>query len=387
MSNSITQIKENLSPMIHSGTLNKVRNLNHLLGRVANTVIAKCSPLETIRVVGLSNTVHNILYKYSLPSDFNSLIDLYPQANRTNIDQSRRVLSEAFDLRKALSNKTVSIESNEGSKLIKIDWAIRGAKTLHNMNTFDGNGTWEAVGSADNVKTDTIYKYSGGGSVRFDISANNDGIQCNNMNEIDLENEDELADAIIPVYLPSITGLTSITVLWGNTLTTALWTGVAQTTQADGTAFRVGWNIIKIPWATAVETGTVDPTKIDTCKITFQTNGTAIADIRIDNIQFAIGYPFDIKYYSKFLFKNTAGTFLSQPTADDDVCILDNDCIQIFYLECLKAMAQQLEGSDSIFDINYSENELKTLYQAYNGEHQDQTKKAISHYGGLPKFR
>ncbi len=372
--------------MIHSGTLNKVRNVNYLFGRVANTVISKSKPLESIRVVGLSNTVHNILYKYSLPSDFNSLIDLYPQANRNSSDRSKRVLAQSFDLKKELTNKTVSIESNEGSKLIKIDWEIRGAKTLHNMNTYNGNGTWEAVGSASNVATDLIYKYSGGGSVRFDISANNDGIQCNDMAKIDLENEDELADMIVPIYLPSITGLTSITALWGNTLTTALWTGVAQTTQADGTNFRVGWNIIKIPWATAVETGTVDPTEIDTCKITFQTDGTVISDIRVDNIQFAIGYPFDIKYYSKYLFKNSSGTFISQPTSDEDVCVLDNDSIQIFYLECLKAMAQQLQGVDGAFDINYSNSELQVLYRNYNGEHPDQTKKAIQSYGGLPRF-
>ena len=382
---SITEIKENLSPMIHSGTLNKVRNVYHLLGRVANTVLSKSKPLEAIRVASLSNTVHDILFKYALPSDFYSLIDLSPQANRTSQDQSRRVLAETFDLRKSLANKTVSIESNEGTKMIKIDWGIRGAKTLHNMNSYDGNGTWAIVGTASNLKTDTIYKYSGGGSVRFDITADGDGLQITDMSQIDLSDEDELADMIIPVYLPSITGLTSITLIWGNDLTANYWTGVAQTTQADGTAFRVGWNIIKIPWATATETGTVAPATIDSCKITFQTT-VAVADIRVDNIQFAIGYPFDIKYYSKYLFKNSAGTFISQPTDDSDICVLDNDAIQIFHLECLVAMAQQLQGVDSTFDINYARSELQGLYRVYNGEHPDQSKKAIQSYGGLPQF-
>jgi len=313
-------------------------------------------------------------------------LDYLPQANRTNLDQGRRIFAESFDLRKALDNRTVSIESSEGTKLIRINWDVRAAKTLHNMDTYDGNGTWSAVGTTSGIETDTIYKYSGGGSVRFDLAASGDGIQCTDMSAIDLEDEDELADAVIPIYFGSVTHLTSISGIWGNDLTTNYWTGVAQTTQADGTAFRAGWNIIKLPWSTATETGTVDSTKVDSFKLTVATTG-AIADIRIDNIQFAIGYPFDIKYYSKYLFQNSSGTFISKPTSDDDNVNLDNDGFQIYLLELLIAIAHQLEGTDSVFDIQFAKNELATLYQAYNGEHSSQTKKATVHYGGLPRFQ
>src|SRR4030067_1483992 len=382
---TITEIKENLTAMGHGGSLNKVRNFEYALERAANTMLLKCKPLETIRLAGLANTVHDNLYIYSLPSDFNSLIDLYPQSNRTSVDQGTRILSERFDLKKNLENRMVSIESAEGSKIIKINWKVRSPKTLHTMDSYNGNGTWSAVGTASGIVTDTIYRYSGGGSVRFDLAATGDGIQITDMSAVDLSDEEEIADIIIPIYFGSVSALTSITGIWGNNLTSAYWTGVAQTTQADGTAFRVGWNIIKIPWSTATETGTVDPATIDSFKLTIASTGS-ISDIRVDNIQFAIGYPFDIKYYSKFLFKNTSGTWISRPTSDEDSVVLDNDGMQIFLLESVIAIAHQLEGTDSAFDINFAKNELSVLYPAYKGEHYSQAKKPSVNYGGLPRF-
>lgn len=371
--------------MIHGGTLNRVRNFEQALERAANTMLLKCKPLETMRTAGLSQTVHDILNNYSLPSDFNTPIELYPQANRTHLDQAKRVMAEPFNLRKAFDRKTVSIESNEGTKMIRINWDVpRSAKTLHTMDDHDSNGTWSAVTGASGVATDTIYKYSGGGSVRFDLTATGGGIENDDMSAVDLTDEDELADAITPIYLPSVP--TSLTAIWGNDLTTKYWTAVAQTAQADGTSLRAGWNILKFPWSTATETGTVDPAAIDAFKLTVE-HDSAISDIRVDNIQFAIGYPFDLKYYSKFLFKNTSGVWLSRPTSDDDVVVLDNDGFQIFLLEVLIAIAHQLEGTDSAFDITFARDELSVLYPAYKGEYPDQTKKATQHYGGLPRFR
>jgi hypothetical protein len=149
--------------------------------------------------------------------------------------------------------------------------------------------------------------------------------------------------------------------------------------------------LIKVPWSTATETGTVDPSAINSFRIvvTLDPFGTDLErkNIRVDNIQFAIGYPFEIKYYSKYLFKNSAGTYISKPTSDDDTIICDNDSIQIFLLELLKAIAHQLESSDSAFDISFAENELKVLYAPYKAENPNQTKKARTSYFGLPRFR
>ena len=386
---TITQAKEHLSAQLHGGTLKRVRNIEALFERVSNTVLTKIDPIDTMRTAGLVNTIHDDVYNYSLPSDYKKIIDLLPQDTRQSLDSARRRMSERFDLRKALTNKTITIEGSEGSKIIRINWRSRQGKVLNAMNNVDDNGTWIAdttIGTTTGIVQDTITKKSGGGSVRFDLSATGDGIQNTSMTKVDMTDEDEVADAFLWFYIKNATdlgNLTSVTLDWGNDLATAYWTGVAQTAQADGRDFQVGWNLIRIPWSTATETGTVDPKTIDSASIIFAIDA-AISDIRVDNIVFSIGRNFDIKYYSKFLIQNTSGTFITRTTSDDDVVVLDNDAIQIFLLETLIAAAQQVEGADSTFDINYAKGELEILYRRYKSEYPSMAKKAVSIYGSRP---
>lgn len=400
MSYSIDSTKDHLIGLTHSGTLNKIRNINELFKRAANNMLAKVKPLEIIRLGTLQSTVYDKLYNYALPSDFYSLIDIYPQAQRTSLDQGTRSYIENFDRRKAIDKNQISIEGDGASKIIRINWPIRSSKVLNTLDSLTGNGTWAAAGTATNVALDTIFKYSGGGSIKFDQVASGDGIQNSSMEGLDLTDEDEIADVIVPFYIKDSTELaklTSATVVWGNDLTTAYWTGVAQTAQADGTAFRVGWNIIKVPWNTATETGTVTPSTIDSVKITF-VSSAPIADIRVDNILFSIGYPFDIKYYSRFLFSTSAGARISQPTSGSDLVILDDDSYNIYLYECLDEAAHQMEGEDSRFDMEQASKKLwgdpraldnagrVGLYAAYKNKYPDQSKKIITSYGLAPRF-
>lgn len=383
---TITQVKEHLIGMGHGSTLNKVRNVEALFSRAASVLLLKMHPLEVMRSAGLTNTVHDDIYNYALPSDFGQLIDLIPQDNRDSWDNAVRTPTGQFDLQKAIKNKTISIEGSDGSKIIRINWRSRQGKTLHAMNDFDDNGTWSAVGTASNIKQDTIFKQSGSGSVRFDLATTGDGIQITDMDDVDLTDEDEVADIFVPFYIKNSTDLaklTSVSLIWGNDLTTNYWTGVAQTTQADGTAFKVGWNLIKIPWSTATESGTVAPATIDAAKLTLATTG-AIGDIRVDNIIVSIGRNFDCKYYSKYLFKNSGGTWISQPTDDGDYVMLDNDSLPHFLYECLVEMAQQMEGSDSAFDITYAEKRLAQIYPIYKAIYPSQIKKQSGSYGSKP---
>ena len=369
--------------MLHGGTLNRVRFIEELFQRSANNLLSKIDPVDTMRLTGLTNTIHDDLYNYALPSDFKKIIDLYPQSSRTTHDTANRRLSEKFDLGKELHNKTITIEGSEGSKILRCNWRTRQAKTISEMNSLTANGTIGAVGDAENLIADDIDYVSGSGSIRFDLVTTGDGLQNSSMTAIDLTDEDEVADFFVWFKIKNSTDLaklTSVTLRWGNDVTTKYWTGVAQTTQADDTAFKVGWNQIKVPWSTATELGAVDPALIDSFMVTFATTG-AITDIRVDNITCSIGKNFDIKYYSKYILKSAAGTWKDKTTADDDIVVLDNDAINILLLEDLINAAQQLEGVDSTFDINYAQVELKVLYDQYKKEYPSEAKKALTYYG------
>jgi hypothetical protein len=382
MSFTITQIKSHLIGMGHGSTLNKVRNIEAMFERVAAKFFLRVKTLEMIRTAALSNLVHDDVYTYTLASDFGALIDLFPQEDRQLWDKAVRNLAGQFDIEKAIKNRTISIEGSEGTKIIRINWRARAGRVLHNMNSISDNGTWSAVTGASGVALDTIFKKSGSGSISFDLAATGGGIKNSTMSPVDMTNEDEVADIFVWVYLPS-TSITSIAAIFGNDLTTNYWTPTAQTTQADGTSLKVGWNLIKFSWSGATESGTVDPTTIDSFQLTIN-GSTAINNIRVDNIIFSIGRNFDMKYYSKYLFKNTSGTYISQPASDDDSVLVDNDSLPLFLYELLKEMAHQMEGTDSAFDINYAEKELQDLFPNYRALNPGMAQRAVGRYGNSP---
>ncbi len=373
--------------MGHSGTLGKIRNIEAMLERSASRFLLKVHPLESIRTAPLASVVHDDLNNYALASDFGALIDLIPEADRQSWDVAYRDRAGRFDVEKARRNKTLSIEGSEGTKIIRINWKSRASKVLNTCDSLTANGTWAAVAGATNVALDEITKFSGSGAIKFDVAATGDGISNTTMTAVDLADENGVGDVLFAVYLESdYARLTSITPRWGNDLTTNYWTGVAQTTQADGTAFKMGWNVIKASWKAATQTGTVAPATIDSFRVTL-TVTAAMTNVRLDNILFSIGRAFDSKYYSKFLFKNAdTGAWISQPRSgnDDDLVVIDNDTLPIFLMECLIDMAHQMEGTDSAFDIGHAEKQLAVLYPAYKGLNPSMVKKVRGRTGGLP---
>src|SRR3990167_7997670 len=182
----VAEFKDNLSGMLHGGTLNKVRNVESVMQRAANTMLAKIDPIDTMRTAALSGAIHDDVYNYSLPSDYKKIIDLYPQNRRDLLDAANRNFVERFDLRKKLADKVVSIEGSEGSKIIRINWRTRRPKTINELNTLTANGTWSASGSATGVAADDIDYVSGSGSIKFNLVVTGDGIQNSSMDAIDL---------------------------------------------------------------------------------------------------------------------------------------------------------------------------------------------------------
>jgi len=380
---NITSLKESISGMTHSGTTNKIRNFNELCKRAAGNVIAKIDPRETRRITNLTNAIHDDIYNYSAPSDLKRVIDLRPQVNRDQSDNFSQWFSEEFDKYKGSYDDLFQIRHNDGTKSLRISKNISPAPvTLHSMNSLTDNGTVAIVGTAENLKIDTLHYITGNKSIQVDLPATGDGIQITDFSDVDLSDHDEISEQFIRFYVDTsddLDLLTSVTAIWGNDLTANYWTGVAQTAQADGTAFRVGWNIIRIPWNTATETGTVDPTAIDCLKITFATTG-AITNLRIDLWTSSIGQIFEIEYYSKYLFRSTAGVWKEKPTSDEDLINLDSDTFNIFTLEVLIASAQQMQGADATFDIEFARKELQELYLRHKENAPSEKIRPISHY-------
>jgi len=387
---NLTNLRDEIAGMTHSGTVNKIRNFNDVCKRAAGNVIAKIDPRETRRITNLTNAIHDDVYNYTAPSDLKRVIDLRPQINRSPVDNFSQWFSEEFDKFKDSWDNLFQVRHNDGTKSLRISKNISPApKTLNSMNSLTENGDVAIVGTAENLKIDTLHYVTGTKSIQFDCPASGDGIQITDMQEVDLDTHDEVSEHFIRVYLDKQTdldNLTSITPIWGDDLTANLWTGVAQTEQADGTAFRIGWNILRVPWNTATETGTVDPETIDNLKLTFATTG-ALTNVRVDLWTSSIGKIFEIEYYSKYLFRSTAGTWKEKPTNDEDLINLDSDTFNIFTYEVLKESAQQMQGSDAVFDIKYAESQLEILYRKHKENTPTEKIRPQAIYYKLPRRR
>jgi hypothetical protein len=385
----LSAVKEHLTGMGHGGTLNKVRNQEAMFERSAAKFLLKNKPVTSIRTVALTQAVHTDYPDYALPDDFGTLIDLMPMDNRGAWDRAYRTKAGEFDLRRAQDDKVVSIEGSEGEKMLRVNWKGTQPKVLNRMDSLTDNGTWSAVATASNVSLDEVVKRLGNGSIKFDAAASGDGIDNDDMDVLDLSDDEDVSEVLVDFYIKNAADLAnfnSITVIWGENLTTKYWTGTAQTTQADGTAFRVGFNTVRIPWNTATPTGAADAALVDSLKITVNIDA-AIAGIRIDNVRFSRGRAFDLKHYSKYLFMNPdTRVWLSRPESDDSLVIVDNDGLPLFLMECLVDMAHQMEGTDSAFDIEFAKGELKELFPHFRAENPNQSKKVISRTTRGPRW-
>ncbi len=393
MAFSINNANDDLAGMLHGGTTNKVTNLLALHWRAGRNILSKIDALGTKRRTNLTTALFDDVFNYALPSDFKEAIDLRPQVNRSLGDNFTGRFTEAFDLRKALENNQINVSSNDGAKFIRIAKNITPAPiTISAMDSLTGtNGEWTVVGSATNLAVNTIFFISNAASIEFDLVATGDGIQNTTLTAVDLSDHDEVSNIFVWVYIPDASKVTSVTTAWGNDLTTKFWTGVAQTTQHDGSAFRNGWNQISTPWATATETGTVDPSAIDSVSVVVA--GEAQSNIRVDQITSAIGKIFELVYYSKFIFRDSSGAFIEKPTTDSDVLNLDEDAYNIYVNELAYLAAQQNQGEDARFDQNFLREELygvpgkPGLYTIYNKKHPSERLRQRSQYYRIKQGR
>lgn len=384
--------------MSHSGTLNKVRNFPAALERAVNTLLLKIDPIDTERIISLSQTVHDNVQNYSLPSDYKRIIDISPQDNRNTSDRASRVFAEPFDAELLFRNKTLSIESNNGLKFLRLNWKSRSPITISTMDSLTDDGSWVVSGSASTPVVDTLVHLTGVGSLKFNVTVTGDGLKNTTLSGLDLSSWNNEEDVFVAFYFEDVSKLTSISIKRGNNLTSKYWTSAAQTAQYDGTAFQVGWNILGFPMSTSTQTGTVDTTNYTAFSFAIASTG-AIPNVRVDNITASLGREFNLKYYSKYVIKSSAGTWIARTSSDDDVIVLDSDCINLLILETLKNIAQQNEGEDSTFDIQYANRELHGdpsspdisgrlgLYSKYRAEHPSQSKKAVARWSSGPRYR
>lgn len=381
MAKSISTLKSEIQRKLHGTNLNKLSGVYSLIGEAAGNILAEIDPQETIRTTQITNGLFTDIYDYTAPSDLkgNKVVDFRPQANRTRYDNFTQKFSEDFDMDKA--DNTFYVKYTDGTRSIRISKeTITSPTILNGMDSITSNGTWAVGSDATNLTKDTVYYVQGGASLNFDVSGAGTTayIENSTMTQVDLSSMDEQGSLFVRVYIPSGQTITNLILRWGND-TSNYWSRTV-TAQHDGTSFETGWNILRFDWNGATETGTVAPAAIDYLRVTFTYDGNADTDFRVDSITASLAEIYDLVYYSKYLFTNASGSYLEIPTADTDTINLDTESYNILLYEVGELVAQELQGEDASFDLQYFAQKKQQLYQRYKRNNPSQESKPQDRY-------
>lgn len=169
--------------------------------------------------------------------------------------------------------------------------------TLHNCDTYNGDGTWAGTNDATTVATDgTTYK-AGAGSVSFSVDVSNSTSNKATLTNPDMTSVDASAPVlndsaiIMWVYLTDATDIRSIELKFGSS-SANYYAVKTYATDVQGQAYADGWNRIFIPTLNRQTTGSPDMSAVDylQANITFDSGEADQASCRIDNIQIVDKY-------------------------------------------------------------------------------------------------
>ena len=340
MSLTITQIKNRLARKFRGSSLDDIQGISDytLFAEAANNLLSRIDPLETIRHGELN--VYKEVYDYGLSSAAPDLkgrkvVDLRPQVDRNHADNFRQVRIEDIDRDK--DNQTLSVEYDEGTKFLRVvDKTLSRAIGVTSTDSDD----YTAGTGVSNIAEDTVIFSEGGKSIRFDVSSGSNLITWAGT-AVDLSTHTQKSSFFAWVYLPDASIISSIKARVGS--------GASDYYEITGTVHfgstRNGWNLYRFDWDGVSDAGTTDEANTDYVRYEITTT-SADTDIRVGTLTSKLPYPRELVYYSKNLFKSSAGTYLNLPTAETDVLQLDTDAENIFFYECCEIIAGDMSDTE-----------------------------------------
>lgn len=380
----VSDLKNDLESALHGTTINKVQNVDGLIYRAARQLLLDLDPQETKRITELTNALYDDVFRYSSPSDLkgNAIIDIRPQVSRTSADNISQTFQKSFDLGKSVNRfPLVSTEWDDGTKYLLVDKVLEAGILVNGCDSLTANGTWSASSSASTLAVDQQYYESGGASLKYNINTSTATaiLENSTMTRVDLGDHDELSSIFVWVYIPDTSVVTNYILRWGND-SSNYWSRTV-TANFDSTAFRTGWNLLRFDWNGATETGTVDPEAIDYIRLTLtHTQASAVSGFRLDSIYSRLPSIYEIVYYSKFLFRTSGGTWQETITADTNIINLDTDSYNLLVDKCIELAAQQLQGSDSVFDTKFFKDSYERGVKMYQSRYKSEVMQPQQNY-------
>lgn len=342
-----TQLKSDVNAKI-KGKIGVLVDFQSTLNQGVRQVLSDLDLVSTRRRTQLTPNLFNGIYEYAAPTDLKGygVITVENQKFSKRTDWSL-VPYEQF-LRRQDAN-TIAISDYDFVKKILINSTVDDDKiTLSTLDSLTaGGGTWALLGDAENVEQDLDNVVEGNGCIKFDISSaggTTAGIVNSTLSQTDITNYLEgNGSVLVWAYITSTTNLTNYILRIGND--SSNYYSKTVTTQADGTAFVAGWNLLRFALTSLTETGSVTDTTIDYCAIYMTKTAAKVSELgyRFDGLILRRGEINNLYYYSSYGWQNSSGTYIVNSTSGSDLLNAGEDEYEIILAKCAELAADETD--------------------------------------------
>lgn len=345
LSITLAQLKSDITPKLKGTSLDEIDDFYGVAAAAANRMLSRIDPEETRRTATLATPFWDNVNDYALAEDFKRMVDIRPQANRISepgLSHYEQTAPRQFNER--LDPNSYSIRFNNMIRTLRAQRLPAGNVAV--MDTFDsatGNGSWSAEGDASGLYAETLNYVEGNGSLGFNLSGSTGAADIVNSTAAttDLSIYRYKDASMFFVYIPVgySARFTSFELRRGSSA--SAYVKVTATTKADGTAFTDGWNFLLFNWNQATTVGSPDDTQNTYRRfgITYSV-GAAISGVLVDNWTDSLGDLYEMEYYSEYMFRTVAGTWIQKPTLDTDLVNVGTASYEILKAEMMVDITQ-----------------------------------------------
>lgn len=330
--------QSDLRGRINAGIQGKIDMLvspQDTMNETVREVLSEVSLRSTRRRASLTPNLFSHEYEYSCPTDLMShkIIDIPAQAKRAD-GEFTFVPSEQF--RRSPRIGDISIDDFNGTRVLLINSATPDDSTqIVSLEAVDtGPADWTALGDATNVEANSDDFVSGNASIEYDIGSGattTAGLYVDGATAVDLsEYISHSASVFVYARITSTTNITNFKLRLGQSA--SAYNEFTVTTANDGTAFANGWNLLRFDLTSPSATGSPNTTSIDYVALYMTKTAGKIneAGYMFNGLVAKKGKYAYIKYYSKYGWQTTGGTYIENSTDASDLLNADTDEFDLF---------------------------------------------------------
>lgn len=333
------------------GKIGILRSAENTFNAGVRSFLNKVDLKSLRRKVTLTPNLFNGVFDYAKPGDIKAqaIIDIPAQARRQD-GEWMLVPSERFDRGEGSGGYSdqgysygngynnyekntgiMAIDDFNGTGVLKLSSGVDSKSLL--ISELDaaasGGGDWVAFGDVENIAADNSDYIKGAGSLKWDITAAGGvtaGLQNTGLNSADISDYFGGTSAFFVWFkINSATDLTNMILHFGSD--NSNYHSKTITAQSDGTAFVAGWNLLRFDVSSLSDTGTPDDTAMTYAAIYMTKDAGKVSetDYKLDWLILKKGIIHDVKYYGRYGWQNSSGTYIENSSSSSDVLVADTD--------------------------------------------------------------